>query len=44
MEGRSRAPETPEKLTGAIIHLCEQSSEDTDFGEAKLVKLLYFAD
>ena len=44
MEGRSRAPETPEKLTEAVVYLCQQSSEDPDFGEAKLVKLLYFAD
>ena len=44
MEERSRSPETPEKLAEAILYLCEQSSEDPDFGETKLVKLLYFAD
>ena len=44
MEERSRSPETPETLAEAILYLCEHSSEDPDFGEAKLVKLLYFAD
>ena len=44
MEERSRSSITPEKLAEAVIHLCKQSSEDPNFGEAKLVKLLYFAD
>ena len=44
MEKRSGSPKPPEKLTEAVLYLCQQSSEDPDFGEAKLVKLLYFAD
>ena len=44
MEERSRSSKTPEKIAEAVIHLCKHSSEDPNFGEAKLVKLLYFAD
>ena len=44
MEGQSRSPKPPEELAEAILYLCEHSSEDPNFGEAKLVKLLYFAD
>ena len=32
------------KFIEAVIHLCARSADDTDFGETKLVKLLYYAD
>ena len=32
------------KFTEAVIHLCAHSVDDPDFGETKLVKLLYYAD
>ena len=44
MEKHSGSAETPEKLAEAVLYLCQQSSEDPNFGEAKLAKLLYFAD
>jgi uncharacterized phage-associated protein len=44
MEGHSRFLQRPEKLTEAVIYLCQRSSDDPDFGETKLVKLLYYAD
>ena len=33
-----------QKLTAAVIHLIEGSRSDPNFGETKLVKLLYYAD
>ena len=33
-----------DKLTEAVIHLSQRSTDDPDFGETKLVKLLYYAD
>ena len=44
MERHSRFLQLPEKLAEAVVYLCERSSEDPNFGETKLVKLLYFAD
>ena len=32
------------KFVEAVIHLCARSAADPDFGETKLVKLLYYAD
>ena len=32
------------KLTAAVVHFIEGSKSDQNFGETKLVKLLYFAD
>ena len=32
------------KFTEAVIHLCARSVDDPDFGETKLVKLLYYVD
>ena len=34
----------PDKLAEAVIYLAERSAGDPNFGETKLVKLLYFAD
>ena len=34
----------PDKLAEAVIYLSERSANDPNFGETKLVKLLYFAD
>ncbi len=36
-------PDT-KKLTAAVVHLIDGSKADPNFGETKLVKLLYFAD
>ena len=44
MERRSRFLQPPEKLAEAVVYLCKRSSEDPNFGETKLVKLLFFAD
>ena len=46
----ARAELTPEfalqrdKLTEAVIYLCEKSADDPNFGIIKLVQLLYYAD
>ena len=34
----------PDKLTEAVVHLVRGSEQDPNFGETKLVKLLYYAD
>ncbi len=34
----------PEKLDEAVIYLAERSADDPNFGEAKLLKLLYYSD
>ena len=44
MEERSRFPQRQDKLAEAVVYLCQRSSDDPNFGETKLVKLLYFAD
>ena len=44
MEERRRFEQQPDKLAEAIIYLCQRSSRDLNFGETKLVKLLYYAD
>lgn len=33
-----------DKLTEAVIYLCEKSADDPNFGVIKLVQLLYYAD
>ena len=35
---------SPDKLDEAVLYLAERSASDPNFGETKLVKMLYFAD
>ena len=35
---------SPDKLAEAVLYLAERSASDPNFGETKLVKMLYFAD
>jgi uncharacterized phage-associated protein len=44
MERRRHFTQHRNKFTEAVIHLCTRSIDDPDFGETKLVKLLYYAD
>ena len=44
MQERRQFAQQPEKLAEAVVYLCQRSSGDPNFGETKLVKLLYYAD
>ncbi len=44
MEQQQTFEQQPDKLAEAVVHLILGSQSDPNFGETKLVKLLYYAD
>lgn len=44
MDAQDQFEQNMDKLTEAVVYLIERSRSDPNFGETKLVKLLYYAD